>query len=170
MIYYIYIYNIITIYVCIYIILNIYTHIYIGTGSPVNVQVVQDEHPATLFMTGLVPALLTVRAVVEILAGQQLFCEYGPLYWGSNVVNAQGPVVFPLVYAHAHLTLPSHNPGQLVYMPLPLPPDDVIADADDVERSPRSSLVGDAAMDLLQIRGDAVPDASLDLAVTPVKC
>ena len=104
------------------------------------------------------------------LAGQQLFCAYGPLYWGSNVVNAQGPVVFPLVYAHAHLTLPSHNPGQLVYMPLPLPPDDVIDDADDVERSPRSSRVGDAAMDLLQIRGDVVPDASLDLAVTPVKC
>ena len=117
---------------CIYIILNIYTHIYIGTGSPVNVQVMQDKHPATLFMTELLPALLTVRAVVEILAGQQLLCEYGPLYWGSNVVNAQGPVVFPLVYAHAHLTLPSHNPGQLVYMPLPLPPDDAIDDGDDV--------------------------------------
>ena len=150
--------------------LNIYIHTYIGTGSPVNVQVVQDEHPATLYMTGQLTALLTVRAVSEILGGQQLLCEYGPLYWGSNVVNAQGPFVFPLDYKHAHLTLPSHAPGQLVYMPLPPPPDDVIADADDVERSPRSSPVGDAALDLLQIRGDAVLDATLDLAVTPVKC
>jgi hypothetical protein len=74
--------------------LNIYIHTCLGTGSPVNVQVVQDEHPATLYISGQLTALLTVRAVSEILAGQQLLCEYGPLYWGSNVVNAQGPCVF----------------------------------------------------------------------------
>ncbi len=69
---------------------------------------------------------------------------------------------------HMHTSHSLPTPGQLVYMPLPPPPYDVIDDADDLERSPRSSPVGDAAMDLLQIRGDAVPDASLDLTVTPV--
>jgi hypothetical protein len=71
-------------------------------------------------------------------------------------------------FKHGQLTLPSHAPGQLVYMPLPPPPDDVIAESDDVERSPRSSPVGAAALDLLQIRGDAVLGATVDLEVTPV--
>ncbi len=91
---------------------HLYTHIYIGTGSPVNVQVVQDEHPATLFMTGQLPALLTIRAVVEILGGQQLFCEYGPLYWGSNVVNAQG-VSFGLCTCTPHTPFPHFRPACL---------------------------------------------------------
>ena len=54
-------------------------------------------------------------------------------------------------------------------MPLPPPPDEVIADADELERSPRSSPVADAALDLLQIRGDAVLGATVDTEVTPVK-
>jgi hypothetical protein len=55
-------------------------------------------------------------------------------------------------------------------MPLPPPPDEVIADADELERSPRPSPVADAAaLNLLQIMGDAVLGATVDIEVTPVK-
>jgi hypothetical protein len=133
------------------------TIIFVGTGFEVNVQVVQDEHPATLNLAGHMHGLLTLRVVKPITAGQQVFCDYGPQFWGSTTVDAKGSHCF----MHMHTTLPSHTPGNLVYKPLPLPLVDAYQPPEDDDASPALAAT---ANELLQLSGGT---PSIDHAVAP---
>ena len=55
-------------------------------------EVVQDEHPATLNKAGQMQTLLTLRVVKELVAGQQILCNYGDSYWGAVVADAGGTI------------------------------------------------------------------------------
>ena len=133
------------------------TIIFVGTSFDVNVQVVQDEHPATLNLAGHMHGLLTLRVVKSITAGQQVFCDYGPDFWGSTTVDARGSLCF----MHMPTTLPSHTPGNLVYKPLPLPPAIAYLPPEDDDVSPPLAAT---ANELLQLSAGT---SSIDHAVTP---
>ena len=75
-------------------------------------QVVQDEHIATLHLGGALHKLLIVKTLLDIAPGDEFLMDYGDLFWDSCTEGPLGPHTRP----HFH-TMCSLNPSLL-----PLPP------------------------------------------------
>ena len=85
-----------------------------GTGAEVNVHIVQDEHPATLYLSNLLHRLLTIKVVRDIQPGEQLLCSYGTKFWEEAVRNENGR---PTRIARLHTTLARiHAPRQHMFV------------------------------------------------------
>ncbi len=56
----------------------------------VNVEVVQDDLPATLNMTGNLHNLLGLRTTTIIKPGDQLWLFYGPVFWAKTKRDEHG--------------------------------------------------------------------------------
>jgi hypothetical protein len=61
-----------------------------GTDESVNVEVSQDEMPATLYMTGKLHQLLAIRTVKKIKKGEQIFMDYGDVFWKKTKYDDNG--------------------------------------------------------------------------------
>ena len=61
-----------------------------GTGDSVNVEVSQNEMPATLYMTGTLHHLLAIRTVKKIKKGEQIFMDYGDVFWKKTKYDDNG--------------------------------------------------------------------------------
>ena len=103
-----------------------------GTGAEVNVHIVQDEHPATLFLSNQFHRLLTVKVVKDIQPAEELLCSYGDKYWTEAVRYENGRLTriarqhttLARIYAPRHYMFvgaadsSTHNqPGKLLRKP-----------------------------------------------------
>jgi hypothetical protein len=77
---------------------------FLGTGRQNNCEAVQSDTPATLSMQQLLHCILTVRAIVKIIPGDQVFLNYGPAFWKETKSTAKGnKYLYTCAYISAHI-------------------------------------------------------------------
>jgi hypothetical protein len=77
---------------------------FLGTGRANNCEAVQSDTPATLSMQQLLHCILTVRTIVKIIPGEQVFLNYGPAFWKETKSTAKGNIyLYTCAYISAHI-------------------------------------------------------------------
>ena len=64
-------------------------------------EVLQDDLPATLYATGQLQHLLSVRTTRTIKEGEQLLLSYGKPFWKQIRITDQGNLTYPLMHSHS---------------------------------------------------------------------
>ena len=63
-------------------------------------EVLQDDLPATLYATGQLHHLLSVRTTKPINENEQLLLSYGKPFWKEIRITDQGNLTYPLKHSH----------------------------------------------------------------------